>query len=179
MARRVDVVAYDPAWPALFRAEAERLRVVFGPELVACHHVGSTAVPGLSAKPIIDLLVEVRAIERVDALNEAMIALGYTPRGEFGIPGRRYFFRALGETRTHHVHCYPAGHAEVLRHLAFRDYLIAHADVARVYGHLKIDLARAHPWDIDAYVDGKDSFVREAERQALAWARRQRELRRD
>jgi GrpB-like predicted nucleotidyltransferase (UPF0157 family) len=154
----------------MFLSEAGRLRAVFGDEAVAVHHIGSTSVPGLSAKPIVDFLVEVRDIERVDAYDDALRALGYEARGEFGIPGRRYFPRVVGETHTHHVHCFQAGHPEIAGHLAVRDYLIAHPEAAQAYGRLKEELARRHPWDIDAYVDGKDAFVKDLERRALAWA---------
>lgn len=173
MPRKVEVVAYDPAWPELFRAEAERLRAVFGSELLALHHMGSTAVPGLSAKPIIDLLAEVRDLEQVDSFNDALCALGYEPRGEYGIPGRRFFPRRLGDeadTRTHHLHVYQIGHAEVARHLALRDYLRAHRDAAQAYGYLKEDLARRYPWDIDAYLAGKDAFIKDLEQRAVEWA---------
>jgi GrpB-like predicted nucleotidyltransferase (UPF0157 family) len=173
MPRKVDVVAYDPAWPELFCAEAKRLRRVFGAELLVIHHMGSTAVPGLSAKPIIDLLAEVRDLDRVDGFNDALRALGYEPRGEHGIPGRRFFPRRLGDeadTRTHHLHVYQGGHAEITRHLALRDYLCAHPEAARVYAQLKEDLARRCPWDIDSYIAGKDAFIKDLEQQALAWA---------
>ncbi len=173
MARKVEVAPYDPAWPAQFQAEADRLRPLFSDNLVAIHHMGSTAVPGLSAKPILDLLVEVRDLARVDALNEALGALGYTPRGEYGLPGRRYFPRILpGATdrHTHHVHVYQTGNPENARHLAVRDYLRAHPDEAAAYAQIKQALADQHPWDIDAYVDGKDAYVKALEARAMAWA---------
>ncbi|MEW6227468.1 MAG: GrpB family protein [Bacillota bacterium] len=82
---------YNPAWPRDFREEAERLRAVFGREVVYIHHIGSTAVPGLAAKPIVDILPVVRDIDAADRLNGNMETLGYEPMGEFGLPGRRYF----------------------------------------------------------------------------------------
>jgi GrpB-like predicted nucleotidyltransferase (UPF0157 family) len=98
-------------------------------------------------------------------------ALGYEAKGEFGIPGRRYFRKDDAEgIRTHQVHAFGAGSPGAARHLAFRDYMRAHPGIAREYGALKARLARAHPHDMQAYMDGKDAFVREHERRALLWA---------
>ncbi len=136
MTRQVRVVPYDPAWPAEARAEAARLKAVLGEEAVAVHHFGSTAVPGLAAKPIIDLLVEVRDIDGIDAFNTALAALGYEARGENGIPGRRYFVRGSPDVHTHHVHMFQAGGMEVTRHLAVRDYLRARPAEAEAYARV-------------------------------------------
>ncbi len=168
--RKIEVVPHDPAWARLFEREARGLVKVFGPELVAIHHIGSTAIPGIRAKPIIDVLLEVRDIERVDAFNEEMIALGYRPQGEFGIPGRRFFIKGEDAHRTHHLHAFETGSPHIARHLNFRDYLIAHPAEARAYSRLKQRLARQFPHDIEAYMDGKDGLIKEAERKAAAWA---------
>jgi GrpB-like predicted nucleotidyltransferase (UPF0157 family) len=100
---RVVVTNYNPQWPGMFEAEVDIIRKVFGEELTAVHHIGSTSVPGLKAKPIIDIMLLVRNIEVVDKFNDKMIELGYEPMGEYGIPRRR-FFRKGGHNRTHHVH---------------------------------------------------------------------------
>ena len=100
MKRIVEVLPYDPGWIALFAAEASLLRSVFDHEVVAVHHIGSTSVPGMKAKPIIDVLLEVRDIERVDAYNEPMRQLGYEPRGEYWLPRRRYFPKTVNGRRT-------------------------------------------------------------------------------
>jgi GrpB-like predicted nucleotidyltransferase (UPF0157 family) len=160
---------YDANWPALFREEAARLEAVFGPELIALHHIGSTSVPGLAAKPIIDMLPVVRDIEAVDGLNEALGELGYVARGEYGVPGRRYFRKGGEIHRTHQMHCFQRDNPGVARHLAFRDYLIAHPDEAEAYGRLKARLAQQFPTDIVGYMNGKDAFIKERERMALAW----------
>jgi GrpB-like predicted nucleotidyltransferase (UPF0157 family) len=99
-----------------------------------------------------------------------MQSLGYESLGEFGIPGRRYFRRdnAAGE-RTHQVHAFQGGSPQIPRHVAFRDFLRAHAEVAQQYSDLKRRLAAAHPTDIEAYMDGKDGFIKEMETRALAW----------
>ena len=91
--RDMTVVDYDPSWPAAYEAEIDRLRAVLDDVIVRTHHIGSTAVPGLAAKPVIDVLLEVRDLDSLDAHDEAMREIGYEPRGEFGIPGRRYYTR--------------------------------------------------------------------------------------
>ncbi len=173
MGRTVRMVAHDPQWAQQFCEEAGRLAPVFGEQLVAMHHIGSTAISGIVAKPIIDILVEVRDIASVDSLNEPMRRLGYTARGELGIPGRRYFRKGSEEEHTHHVHAFQAGHLEVQRHLLFRDYLIAHPLEAQAYGRLKHMLAvqyREHP---EAYTNRKSSFIEEMDRRARQWKRTQ------
>lgn len=134
------------------------------------HHIGSTAIPGIPAKPIIDILIEVVDIQALDERTPAIETLGYEAMGEYGIPQRRYFRRddASGN-RTHQVHAFQAGSAEVHRHLAFRDYMIAHRLAARAYGELKQHLADRYPDDVEAYMDGKDAFVKDHEALALAW----------
>ena len=170
MSMHVRVVPYTSAWITRYQEEAARLRQVFGEELVEIHHIGSTSVPGLRAKPVIDIMPVVREITRVDGLDDAMRALGYEALGEFGIPGRRYF-RKGGFDRTHNVHVFQHGSEHIERHLAVPAYLRAHPDVAAEYGRLKAELARQFPEDIYGYMDGKDAFVKEVERAALLWYR--------
>jgi len=171
MPRHVQVVPPNPRWAALFQAEAAIITQALGQEVVAIHHIGSTAIPGISAKPIIDILVDVRDILRIDACNPAMLRLGYEPKGEYGIPGRRFFIKGGDEQRSHHVHVFQCGNPEIQRHLDFRDYLIAHPETAQEYSQLKQELARRFPTDIDAYMAGKDAFIREIDRRACAWRR--------
>jgi GrpB-like predicted nucleotidyltransferase (UPF0157 family) len=164
--RTIVVVPYNPMWPQMFEEEAAKISAVFGSELISIHHIGSTSIPGLSAKPIIDIMLIVRSVEAIDAFNPAMIELGYEPMGENEIPGRR-FFRKGGEIhRTHHVHTYEATNLEVKRHLDFRDYLIEHPLEAQQYGALKNELAQKFTHDIEGYINGKDAFVKEIIRRA-------------
>jgi GrpB-like predicted nucleotidyltransferase (UPF0157 family) len=169
MVRTIEVVPYAVKWPAEFRAAAEELASIWGEEVIAVRHVGSTAVPDLPAKPIIDVLVEVHDIERIDAYDPEMLRRGYQPKGEAGIPGRRFFVKGGDESRTHHVHVFPAGHERIARYLAFRDYLRTHPDEARAYGALKVELAHSFPHDIEGYMTGKDSLIQELEHRAQAW----------
>jgi GrpB-like predicted nucleotidyltransferase (UPF0157 family) len=166
----VYVIPYRDEWPALFREERDRILRALGTTAVALHHIGSTAVPGHAAKPIVDMLLEVTALADLDAQAGALERFGYEPKGEFGLPGRRYFRRDDERgIRTHHLHAYAAGSADVERHLAFRDYLVAHRAAAADYGALKRDLAARHPDDSRAYSAAKDAFVREHQRRALDW----------
>jgi GrpB-like predicted nucleotidyltransferase (UPF0157 family) len=167
--RNVIVVPHDPNWRATFESESRRIAAALGPTVIAVHHIGSTAIPHTYAKPIIDLLVEVRDLAEVDERSPAMESLGYEVMGEFGIAGRRYFRKDDDSgTRTHQVHIFKAGSGQAKRHLAFRDYLIAHPDVAREYSDLKRGLAAAHPNNPDAYMDGKDAFIKHLDRIAAA-----------
>ncbi|HEY1064628.1 MAG TPA: GrpB family protein, partial [Pirellulales bacterium] len=169
----VIVVPHQATWKDDFQREATHIRAALGEALHAIHHIGSTAIPGIHAKPIIDLLLETPTLAALDARQHAMEKLGYEALGEFGIPDRRYFrkINSSGE-RTHHVHAFVVGSPGAVRHLAFRDYLLAHPAVAREYDALKLRLVAARPGELDAYIDGKDAFVKDVERDALAWRER-------
>lgn len=176
MKREVKVLPYNKDWPRLYQLEVVSLRKVLGDEIVSVFHIGSTAIPGMYAKPTIDILLEVKSVSKLDDYNEVMIGIGYDPRGEYGIPGRRYFSKGESDNiRTHHVHAFQTGDIGLERHLAFRDYMIAHPDDAREYAQLKLNLARVFQWDIEGYCDGKDPFVSEMEEKALLWYRSSKE----
>ena len=170
--RRIEVVSYNPSWPILYEQEAACIVDLFGANLLQIHHIGSTAIPAIWAKPIIDIMPIVRNIEAVDDFDPLMIALGYTPRGENTIPGRRFFVKGGDTDRSHHVHTYEKHNNEVARHLDFRDYLRAHPDRAEAYGKLKRVLAGKYPHDIDGYMAGKSAFIRETIQLATAWRER-------
>lgn len=170
-AMNVIVTEYDENWNELYKREEQKLRDIFNDELVEIHHIGSTAVSNLKAKPIIDIIPVVKNIEKVDNFNEKIIVLGYEPLGELGITGRRYF-RKGGENRTHQIHIFQYDNEyEIKRHLAVRDYLISHTEDMIEYGKLKERLAQQFPKDIEGYSDGKNDFVQNLERKALEWYR--------
>lgn len=169
--RTIEVVDYDPNWPDDFRREAEALSEVLAGQIAGVHHIGSTAVPGLKAKPVIDIMLEVKNVEALDEYDSGMEDLGYIPKGEFGIPGRRFYLKGSCD-RTHHVHAFTAGSPNVQRHIAFRDYLIAKRLIAKEYETLKTRCADECDNDSDKYCGGKDQFVRYHEKKALAWMRR-------
>ncbi|NOU96615.1 GrpB family protein [Paenibacillus sp. LMG 31456] len=167
----VVVTGYNDNWKQMFREEAQKIKNIFGDELIDIHHIGSTSVPGLIAKPVIDIMPVVKDIEKIDSYNEQMIGLDYECMGEFGLKGRRYF-RKGGDNRTHQVHVFQVENKEdINRHLAVRDYLRTHSEEAIQYGNLKESLAKQFPNDIEAYMNGKDTFVKELERIALDWYR--------
>lgn len=163
------VVDYDPGWPEAFKSESAQIQRILGDNLLQVFHIGSTSVSGLRAKPIIDMMPVVRSLARVDACTAAFESIGYEVMGEFGMPGRRYM-RKGGDNRTHQVHTFQYDNtADIVRHLAFRDYLRCHPDICSEYGKLKSELARQYPSDIGAYGDGKEDFVKQVERDALQW----------
>lgn len=164
----VRVEPYSPLWPQMFKEESIRIRSILKNEVTEVHHIGSTAIPGMSAKPVIDMLPVVKDIMRVDECNESFMRQGYEPRGEYGLAGRRYFVKGKPES-THHVHIYQEGDPAIVRHIAFRDYMITHPSAANAYGVLKENLAQQHAEDRNAYIDGKASFVQEHERLAIEW----------
>lgn len=168
--RKVKVVAHDLKWQEMFNIESNRVIEALGKNVVAVHHIGSTAIPNIYAKPIIDLLVEVNDITKVDEQNTLMELLDYEVMGEFGISGRRFFRKDNQEgIRTHHIHTFTVGSDQVRRHLAFRDYMISHPEDAQNYSQLKRRLAREYPTNIDSYMDGKDGFIREIDKKAAQW----------
>src|SRR5262245_25884424 len=124
--RKVELVPHDPSWASKAAAETARLKDAIGETLVRIEHMGSTSIPGIAAKPIIDLVPIVQSLEGLDQRQPQIEALGYIWRGEFGFPGRRYCVREEGGRRLFHVHCYAVGHPEITRCLAFRDYLRTH-----------------------------------------------------
>jgi len=165
----VVVTEHSENWNQKFFEESQKIKDIFSNELIEIHHIGSTSVPGLKAKPIIDTMPVVKDIKKIDLFNEQMTSLGYECMGEFGMKGRRYF-RKGGENRTHQVHVFQGDNEEdITRHLAVRDYLRTHPDEVNRYGDLKESLAKQFPRDIEAYMDGKDAFVKDLERKALHW----------
>ncbi|MFJ5763666.1 GrpB family protein [Neobacillus sp. NPDC093182] len=168
-AMNIIVKDYDENWVQLFKTEEKIIREIFKDEIVEIHHIGSTAVPGLKAKPIIDIMPIVKNIEIINTFNAKMIEIGYEPLGELGIKGRRYF-RKGGENRTHQIHIFQFDNAfEIERHLAVRDYLKSHKKDVIEYGKLKEQLANEFPKDIEGYSSGKDDFVKNLERRAIEW----------
>jgi GrpB-like predicted nucleotidyltransferase (UPF0157 family) len=165
----VRIVEYDPDWPARAEAELRRIDAALGEVAVRLEHIGSTAVPGLAAKPIVDLLVAVVALEPRDAYVEPLQALGYEFAPAPGSAQRHFFGKPPERPRTHHAHVVEAGSEHELRHLAVRDFLRAHPDEAGRYAALKRDVAARHPGDRLAYIAGKEDHLIALERRALAW----------
>jgi GrpB-like predicted nucleotidyltransferase (UPF0157 family) len=155
----IEVVDYDPDWPRAYAEERDRIAAAIGDAALAIEHVGGTSVPGLPAKPVIDLMVGVEDIERAGPAVAGLINLGYeyVPELETELPDRRYFRR--GSPETHHVHMVSVSSDYFAEHLLFRDYLRSHPQAAEEYGKLKHGLADRHRFDREAYRAGKLPFI--------------------
>ncbi len=121
---KVRLSEFSEDWIRLFHEEANFLKTIFNDEIVRFEHFGSTSVPGMKAKPVIDMMCIVTSISKIDLFNDKMRSLNYDVAGDWGIPGRR-LFRKGGENRTHHIHFYEINNPRIERHLVFRDYLKA------------------------------------------------------
>lgn len=163
------VVPYDPGWASEYEGERRRLAALLGSAAVAIHHIGSTSVPGLAAKPVIDVLVEASELEAVDRMTPILEANGLEARGEHGIPGRRYFVGRTGGGLRLHVHTFRREGEEARRHLLFRDYLREHPDAASEYAQLKVELSHRLADDREAYQHAKGMLVEKLQALALRW----------
>lgn len=165
----VFLAAYDPRWPQIAADHAERLRVL-GPILVAVHHIGSTSVPGLAAKPIVDLMPLVTDLADLDRQRSRVETLGYVWHGEFGISGRRYCTLSdVAGARIAQLHFFEEDSPCVAAHIAFRDYLRAHSEVASAYEREKQRARDLYPNDSHAYTDEKAAWIRVTVAKALIW----------
>jgi GrpB-like predicted nucleotidyltransferase (UPF0157 family) len=165
----VVVVPYDPRWPELFDEERARIERAIGPFTLEIEHIGSTAVPGLAAKPVIDIMVGVRSLEDSPVLVERLSGIGYRylPELERVFPLRRYFRKPRGGRRTHQIHLVERTNAEWWdRHVLFREHLRGHPEVTEEYARLKRELSGRFREDREAYTSAKTEFIRECLRRA-------------
>jgi len=158
------VVPYDPLWPRAFKAEADRIERACVGLPIQLEHIGSTSVPGLSAKPVIDILAGVPSRAKREHYIAAIRSLGYEHVGAYGLPGRDYFRR--GSPRTHHIHMVDESSALWADWLMFRDFLRASPETAREYDALKRELALTFADDKNKYQDAKGPFIRSVLRRA-------------
>ncbi|MFN2145453.1 MAG: GrpB family protein [Anaerolineales bacterium] len=165
----VELHPYNPNWAAMYQSEEAILKPIIGDQLVTIEHIGSTSIPGIKAKPIIDILIVVLDIDSIQRLIPAMETIGYQHRGELGISGRQYFRKDTDSVRSHHVHIYQQGHEAITKHLNFRDYLRTHPARAQAYSQLKEGLAAKYREDRAAYTDAKTEFIEETNQLAAAW----------
>lgn len=156
---RVVVTPYDASWPLRYEEERRRIVDALGDLLLAVEHVGSTAVPGLCAKPIVDILAGLRRFEDGERCVAPLEALNYEYRGEAGVPGRLFFRKFTGERRTHHLHVVELDGREWRRHILFRDALRRNGALASEYGQLKTSLAGRLPRDRERYTEAKAPFI--------------------
>jgi len=164
----VRLVEYDERWPALFAAESARILAGVPEPPLTLEHIGSTAVPGLCAKPVLDMLAGHPGAVPILKYVERFERAGYQHRGDAGIAGHQLFRR--GQPRAYHVHLVESGGALWREYLAFRDYLRSNRQAAARYADIKRSLAARHPRDREAYITGKSRFVVEAIRQAFGAA---------
>jgi GrpB-like predicted nucleotidyltransferase (UPF0157 family) len=158
----VVVLPHDPRWGDAFSFESNRLEFNVHPNF-CFHHIGSTSIPGISAKPILDILLEAPHISLLDQKQMDFESLGYEVKGEFGIPGRRYYVLANPDkTKGYvHVHAYEKNHPEIARHLLFRDYLRQHREVAAKYQELKESILKNSEISREGYTEAKNPFISE------------------
>jgi GrpB-like predicted nucleotidyltransferase (UPF0157 family) len=168
----VELEQYDPVWPENAQQEGARLATEIGAVVIAVHHIGSTAIPGIRAKPILDLIPVVLSISKFEKSRPIVERLGYSCWGEYGIPGRRYctLDDPLTGRRNVQLRCFEQGSMQIVRQLAFRDYLRSHPDVAREYDAEKYGCRDLHPLDSHAYSDCKDAWIHQIEAQVLSGA---------
>jgi GrpB-like predicted nucleotidyltransferase (UPF0157 family) len=168
----IEIVPYDPAWPDAFARERDRIAAALGDLALRIDHNGSTAVPGLSAKPVIDIQISVHRLQPIEAYGPALERIGYVHVPHADDAFAPFFHRPAAWPHTHHVHVVASGGAEERRTLAFRDHLRAHPEAAREYERLKRDLAARHVGtdtaSREAYAEAKTRFVSDATERALA-----------
>jgi GrpB-like predicted nucleotidyltransferase (UPF0157 family) len=158
--RHVVVVPYDERWAQDFKDIASEIRDALGELALDIQHVGSTAVPGLSAKPIIDIDVVIRDHAAFNAVVSALEAIGYHHEGDLGIAGREAFgYEGKSHLQKHHLYVCPQDSTELKRHIAFRDYLRAHPGAVKEYSRIKEVGAALHPYDINGYIAHKSPFI--------------------
>lgn len=157
----IRLVPHQAAWSQSFATERDRLLALFPHDLRAVEHIGSTAIPGMPAKPIVDLLAGVDSMAVADALFDQVLAHGYATSRAFNemLADRRWFMRSVNGRRTHHLHIVVLDSPTWHKHLLFRDRLRANASLAQSYANLKVDLAARFEHDREAYTDGKSEFV--------------------
>lgn len=167
--RSVEVREYDPEWPRLYEREKSEILQVIGDRILAIEHIGSTAVPGLGAKPTVDIMIGVRNLDDAKDCIEQLNKIGYEyvpeyeadipERGITGMPDRRYFRKGPRGARTYHIHMVETNSQFWMDHLLFRDYVRAHPETAREYYEVKKDLTKTYPVDRVAYQHGKSAFI--------------------
>lgn len=165
----VHLVAYDPLWAEVAAVHKSRLEQTG--LFLSTHHIGSTSVPGLVAKPVVDLIGLVEDVDAFDTQSDALKHMGYKAYGEFGVPGRRFFTLDDSQTgaRVINLHCYIRGAESAELQMAFRDYLRAHPDMAAAYAEEKRKAMALHPDNSTLYAEKKGPFIRAALEKALAW----------
>lgn len=166
---KVTLVEYDPEWLGVFERERGLLLRVLGEAVAEIEHIGSTAVPGLVSKPIIDIMVGLYDFSMADSLAPKIVNMGYTyfPEFEDVMPNRRFFKKLSNGNATHHIHMVEMGSEFWQNHLLFRDYLRGNPDVAEEYALLKKELAKQNWKDSNDFAEAKTEFIRKVKKRAI------------
>lgn len=165
--KKIEIVPYRSSWETDFQVEKETIQMLL-PEKVKIYHIGSTAIPNMFADPIIDLMMVVNSIKAFDNYSIALVTLGYESMGE-SCKGDRRFFIKCDDSCSFHLHIFEQGSPEVERHIAFREYMIAHTEQAMDYIKLKKELAIKHRENKEEYKKGRKKFIEEIDRKAKEW----------
>lgn len=173
--RKVEVVPYDQNWPNLFQREGNHIQKVLGASLKKIHHIGSTAIPKMPAKPIIDMMLECDDIRDIETIKKKLETLGYLIFSRQVIPYRSFFSRKVVDNISFHLHIYEQGDPQIKRHVNFKDYMISHSDDSKSYAALKLKLAEQFKENIYQYVIGKDKLVQQIDAKAKLWSGRKQD----
>lgn len=165
--RKTYIVDYSPQWASDFESEAVHLKEIFKDAIFSIHHIGSTSIPGMKAKPIIDILITTTHLEKIDDFDAQMEHQGYVVGGEFGLPGRRFFCKGNQDHCQIHIHVYEHSNPVVEKYILFRDYLTAHPNQVKAYEALKLELAEKYPHNRTLYTQSKSSFIEKILTKAL------------
>lgn len=160
--KKIIVVSYQTKWNASFIKLQKRLQKTLLKHVINIHHVGSTAVKGLAAKPIIDIDIEIDSMQNFTFIKHSLRKIGYHHVGDQGISGREVFkIRKFSCLPHHHLYVCARGTSELLRHLGFRDYLRGHPEVAEAYANIKRKAAQKYPYEMKSYLEAKGKFIQE------------------
>jgi GrpB-like predicted nucleotidyltransferase (UPF0157 family) len=170
--RKVELAPYDPRWPDLFKQEASRIKNALGNQLNEIYHIGSTAIPNMPAKPVIDMMLVCDNLDQIDLIAEKLSGLNYHDLRRQIIPHRSFFIRRQDSNISFHLHIHERGSSQIKRHVNFRDYVIQHPADAKAYAALKITLAKQFSDDMNSYLFGKDKLVQEIDEKAKLWPKR-------
>lgn len=177
--REVELVPHNPEWSQLADQEMSRLLEGLSFPIIGIYHIGSTSIPDIKAKPILDFVMEVEDLDHVIKSHAEFEALGYESKGEFGIPGRQFFTRDTDGERSHHLHVFQQGHPDIERHTVFRDYLRANPAAARDYEALKEQLAKRFPKQSSDYTAAKSDFILSMDEVARYWVEHKQSISKD
>jgi GrpB-like predicted nucleotidyltransferase (UPF0157 family) len=167
--REVELVPHNPEWSHLADEEAKRIMEQLSIPVIGIYHIGSTSVPGIKAKPILDFVIEVENLDDFIQSAGVLEELNYVSKGEYGIPGRQFFTKDTDGERSHHLHVFQQGHPDIERHLVFRDFLRANPGAAHEYEIIKEKLAKRFPKESSSYTEAKSDFILSMDEVARYW----------